>query len=57
MNYINKNSYLINSKLFNIVNLNMNEFSALVYSVDESLDHRKSIDNLSNDIGKKQPDL
>ena len=49
--------YFIKSKLFNIVNLNMNEFSALVYSVDESLDHRKSIDNLSNDIGKKYPFL
>ena len=40
-----------------MVNLNINEFSALVYSVDESSDRLKSIDNLSNDIGKKNPFL
>ena len=35
----------------------MNELLALLYVVEESLDSRINIDNLSNDIGKKYPFL
>ena len=56
----NRTLYFIKSKFFSIVNLNINEFSFVVsYSVGVGLvpETCKSIDNLSNVIGKKYPFL